>query len=151
MKRQAQAIDSTHILANMLHPKYHGSQLSASDKEKGRELLAELLPTRLPFLYKLHAKDSPFPKTLFMDECMKTMDPISWWKCLKASKTVPDDFCDLGVRMMMLPASSASIERLFSGLGLVQTKLRNRLSIEKASKLVSCNRYLRGSLLVEDV
>jgi len=34
-------------------------------------------------------------------------------------------------------ASSTGIERLFSAFGLVHTKLRNRLGIEKASKLVT--------------
>ena len=37
-------------------------------------------------------------------------------------------------------ASSASIERVFSTFGLVHSKLRNRLGIEKAAKLVFCFR-----------
>ena len=42
-----------------------------------------------------------------------------------------------------------SIERIFSNFGLIQTKLRNRLGIEKAGKLVTCYRYLRGNIDIE--
>ena len=42
-------------------------------------------------------------------------------------------------------ASSASLERVFSSFGLVHTKLRNKLGIAKAQKLVYCYRMLRGS------
>ena len=33
-------------------------------------------------------------------------------------------------------ASSASVERIFSRFGLIHSKLRNRLGVEKAAKLV---------------
>ena len=33
---------------------------------------------------------------------------------------------------------------IFSNFGAIQTKLRNRLGLEKAAKLVSCYRELRG-------
>ena len=37
-----------------------------------------------------------------------------------------------------MPASSAAIERIFSNFGLIQTKLRNKLKIQKCGKLVFC-------------
>ena len=37
-------------------------------------------------------------------------------------------------------ASSANIERAFSSFGLVKSKLRNRLGIEKAGELVFLNK-----------
>ena len=43
------------------------------------------------------------------------------------------------------PVVTASVERIFSNFGLVQTKLQNRLAISKASKLVACFSFLRGS------
>ena len=39
-------------------------------------------------------------------------------------------------------ASSASIERVFSSFGLVHSKLRNRLGVEKAGKLVFLHKIL---------
>ena len=54
------------------------------------------------------------------------------------------DLCQLAVTLLNLPSSSASIERIFSNFGIVQTKLRNRLGVEKAAKHVMCYRQLRG-------
>ena len=55
------------------------------------------------------------------------------------------------VRFSLVFAASAtklaSIERIFSNLRFVQTKLRNRLDLEKASKLVTCYREQRGFTL----
>ena len=47
-------------------------------------------------------------------------------------------------QLSSLPASSASVERVFSTFGYVHTKLRNRLGNEKTEKLVRCNRMLKG-------
>jgi hypothetical protein len=41
-------------------------------------------------------------------------------------------------------SSSVSIERVFSNFGLIQTKLRNRLGLQKAVKLVFSYLYLSG-------
>ena len=43
-----------------------------------------------------------------------------------------------------MPSSLAAIERIFSNFGMIQSKLRNRLGLVKAGKLVFCNRMLRG-------
>ena len=42
-----------------------------------------------------------------------------------------------------MPASSAAIESIFSTFGLIQTKLRNKLGIQKCGKLVFCYRMLK--------
>ena len=44
--------------------------------------------------------------------------------------------------LMNAIASSAGIERVFSPFGLVRSKIRNRLGVEKASKLVFLDRVL---------
>ena len=38
---------------------------------------------------------------------------------------------------MSMAASLAAVERVFSNFGLIQTKLRNRLGLSKAAKLVT--------------
>ena len=43
-----------------------------------------------------------------------------------------------------MPSCSAAIERIFSNFGMIQSKLRNRLDLDKAGKLVFCYRMLRG-------
>jgi len=38
------------------------------------------------------------------------------------------------------------MEQVFSNFGLVQSKLRNQLGLEKAAKLVTCYRQLHGNV-----
>ena len=56
---------------------------------------------------------------------------------------------DVIIHLLSSPASSASVERVFSSFGLVHTKLRNRLGVERAAKLVFCYRMLRGNMNVD--
>ena len=48
------------------------------------------------------------------------------------------------VALQSAVASSAALERVFSSFGLVLTKLRNKLGLQKAAKLVFIYRILRG-------
>ena len=48
------------------------------------------------------------------------------------------DSVQLARKLLVMPASSAAIERIFSNFGLIQTKLRNKLEIQKCGKLVFC-------------
>jgi len=57
---------------------------------------------------------------------------------------------DVMIHLLSCPASSASVERVFSTFGLVHNKLRNRLGVERAAKLVFCHRMLRGSMNVDE-
>lgn len=52
---------------------------------------------------------------------------------------------NLSMQLHTAVAFSAGIERLFSTFGLVYSKLRNWLGIEKASKLVSIMRTLNSN------
>ena len=45
---------------------------------------------------------------------------------------------------MTAVASSAGVERVFSSFGFVHSKVRNRLGIEKAGKLVFMYKLLNG-------
>ena len=70
--------------------------------------------------------------------CVQNLNPTVWWDCVKKTGDgVPAELCDLASLLLKLPASSASIERIFSNFGNVQSKLRNRLGIDKAAKLVT--------------
>ena len=73
------------------------------------------------------------------------MDPVTCWKAIGSKCTdLPDGFVDLMVTLQSATASSASLERVFSSFGLIMTKLRNRLGLAKAQKLVFVYRMLRG-------
>jgi hypothetical protein len=44
-----------------------------------------------------------------------------------------------------MPSCSAAIERIFSNFGMIQSKLRNRLGLVKAGKLVGPLRRTSGN------
>ena len=48
-------------------------------------------------------------------------------------------------KLLSALCSSASIERVFSNFSYIYSKLRNRLGVSKASKLVFCYKMLHGS------
>ena len=85
----------------------------------------------------------PFPKLRFREEARQVSSTV-WWKSLTGSK-VSENFIELAIRLVCAPASSASIKRKFSTFAHVHNKVPNRLSVEKAQKLVYCYRILRGN------
>ena len=100
---------------------------------------------QLSQLCQFQTGDSQVPNSLNSPVCIEEMHPVAWWKSVQHSKCgINSDLCQLAVTLLNLPSSSASIEKKFSNFGIVQTKLRNRLGVEKAAKLVMCYRRLRG-------
>ena len=87
------------------------------------------------------AKRAPFPSSHF--DVADIVDPATWWESLPEA-SFPSGFIKLAVQLMGSPSSSGSIEHIFSTFGQIHSKLRNRLGLEKATKLVFCYRMLRG-------
>ena len=46
--------------------------------------------------------------------------------------------------LLEMPSCSAAIERIFSNFGMIQSKLRNRLGLVKAGKLVFFLQNVKG-------
>jgi len=53
-------------------------------------------------------------------------------------------------QLLCAVGSSAGVERIFSTFGLVHSKLRNRLGVEKAGKLVFIYKLLNSKSLIKD-
>ena len=143
VKLRDQAILPCHMVAYMLHPKYAGKDMEPKDAETAREWLGDHNSEFLAAAIAFQAEASPYPKSFFLPAA-RTMKPVTWWQAVGVNSVLPDGFVDLMVTLHEASASSASLERIFSSFGLVMTKLRNRLGLEKAQKLVFCYRMLRG-------
>lgn len=146
-KRAKQALTSAHFLAYMLHPSYsaRSSKLSEDQRQLGRDLLSRRDMNLVPLPSQLKAQVAPFQQFMFTDTFLK-QSPSTWYACVKA-ETDSDDlskFCVLAASYLNMPASAACIERVFSSFSTVQSKIRNRLGVERAGKLVACYRSLRG-------
>ena len=98
----------------------------------------ENIPDLVPTLLNLRARAKPFNLNyLLSDLILKEVSCSSWWKTVDPSKAyLPDKTVDLIWSLQTAVTSNASIERVFNSFGLAYSKLRNRLGVEKAGKLV---------------
>jgi len=149
-RRFNQAITSVHLLAHMMDPKFNGQHLSPEQEDIAEEWISNNYPEYLPGVLAFKIKDNDFfPKTMLQENVINEFSSSKWWKIMekKTEKSVklPRGFCDFFLNLLSCPAFSASIERFFSAFGLVWSKLRNRLGIEKATKLVKVYRFLRSN------
>lgn len=140
LKRMDLAIQPFHYLAFMTDPKHRNDErLSEKQKEIAREWLLSVQPNSFSCLLAYEAGAEPFPRTFLQT---KDVQAKVWWKALKNKEMC--EFVELMVRLHSMPCSSASIERIFSNFSYIHNKLRNRLGVQKAAKLVFCYRMLRG-------
>ena len=150
-KRCDQAITDYHLLAYLLDP-HSQKDVESKPKEeecKAMSLTEEEYPELLPIMLKMKAKTYPFNKVyLFESSVISHLIPCSWWRALKGKvdDSVIEDICGLLNKV----ASSASVERIFLAFGLVHSKLRNRLGVEKAGKLVFLHIVLNKEYILDE-
>lgn len=117
-------------------------KLTEGEKEEALTIAAEVYPDSglLPLIIKLQAKSDPFKQIMFSEQILSKVSANEWWT---SQKDVPDIKNVLSIIKQLIcgVASSASVERVFSSFGLVHSKLRNRLGVERASKLVFLFKY----------
>lgn len=63
---------------------------------------------------------------------IQNLNPYTWWKGICGSTYLNK----IAVAILSLPPSSAATERSFSTFSLIHTKKRNRLTNERAAKLL---------------
>lgn len=149
-KRFLEAIQPAHILANLTDPKYQGKNLSDEQENSAEKWLAQHHPEYLSGVLAFKIKDPDYyPSSMMNKNVIETFSSQKWWqimvkKCEKNSK-FPPGFGQFFFSLHSAPASSASIERYFSTFGLVWSKLRNRLGVDKATKLVKVYRHFRST------
>jgi len=80
------------------------------------------------------AKTGPFNQYIFVPEIRNSVSPIAWWH--SKSERLTDRLLTLIDQLLIASSSSTGVERVFSKFGLVHSKLRNRLRLEKDGKLV---------------
>lgn len=86
-------------------------------------------------IISFQARAFPFKDYLFSESTVKNIKPLTWWLCLK--NNIINEMLEVVTRLFTAVASSAGIERIFSTYGLVHSKIRNRLGVDKSSKLVA--------------
>ena len=123
--------------------------MSSEQVDSAFQLLKEKYPDLVVEACKLLADDIPISSSLDDLSTRSTLSPTTWWKCAEKAGSMSSAMSILARKLHSMPAGSSSIERIFSNFSTVQTTLRNRLGLQKASKLVVCYRHLRGSSNVD--
>lgn len=124
--------------------------LSLVQENEAEQWVGEQRPNFLPGVLSFRIKDgNVFPAHMFGENVVKAMTARNWWTIIakKIEKDpnckLPKDFCKFFIDLHSCPASSGSIERIFSTFGFVWSDIRNKLSAEKAEKLVKIYRHTR--------
>ncbi|KAK2167105.1 hypothetical protein LSH36_32g17037 [Paralvinella palmiformis] len=91
-----------------------------------------------PGFISFEAKAAPFPDSYFSAEVIN-ISPHTWWQGA-AGCGVDPAFADQA-QTLTVTTSLVSIERVLSTFSFVH-KIRNRLGVKKANKLVCCYRIL---------
>ena len=128
-----QVMTSSHFLANILHPMYMGTNLNPKQISSAQELLQEQHPELVPCLLKFMCNKSNLSNAWTNENTIKNVSSVVWWMSVEHSNewSVNPLLCQLARKLLSMPASSAAIERIFSNFGSIQTKLRNRLGLQK--------------------
>lgn len=123
-------------MANLLDPHYLGIKLSEYEVDAALQFVENYHPECMPDIIKYKAKTFPFKEFMFHPTSLTGVSPpLVLWKSLERNISVKT--MALVSQLHTAISSSAGIERLFSSFGIVHTKLRNRLGVDKAGKLAT--------------
>ena len=131
--------------AYFLDPRYHGELLSDEGKLAAIQFVCELAEKfstsellDVDFLKVQQdcilyaAKNGVFANSFLWKNVAK-MSPVAWWNAYFSIQEVTK----MAIRILRLPATTAAVERSFSCDSNIHGAKRNRLSNDRASKLVN--------------
>lgn len=133
-ERMKKNLTMHHYLAYVLTPKYcKSASLSDDTLEEVTRFVSSRYTSMLPMLMNFQARTGPFPPYRFSDDIINSVPAVTWWKSIIGLRSTEQATV---LRILTSVCSTANVERVFSAFGLVHSKLRNRLGVEKAGKLV---------------
>lgn len=144
VQRRNQAITPAHLLSFYIDPRFHSQRVLTQDEINTTMVFAQQLHSELPGLIaRFRAKCPPFIESFFSSNVATAVHPAEWWNLPEFELNA--QLKEVVVSLLSCSPTTADIERLFSTFGWIHSKERNRLGIEKASKLVFCLKVLNSS------
>lgn len=135
--RIKKAIHPVAAAANFLHPVYKGEKLTEELINKKDAFLQHNLDADgFAELELFKRKEGIFQKLFDKNFTL----PLTFWDRAKCDAP---NLSSLAIKIFMIPASTADLERLFSNWSYVHSKLRNRLTSERSKMLVDIYHHLR--------
>lgn len=141
--RRAMACTPVTLAANVLHPAYRGSTLSQEQRDLVDTYILDNLGASGIESYTQYVKR----EGVFGNLAGKATSSRSFWYFCKGH----EELSKFALRLALIPASTAALERMFSSWSYIHTKVRNRLGFERSKKLMYIYFTLRrGSKYVDE-
>lgn len=151
-KRKTMAVGPLHLAANLLDPYFMGKNLNESEYIDALTFINKMatflttdndLGTVMMEIAIYKSKEGLFAKD-FVWTSLKNgeLSAVTWWKSICATTKLSK----VAVEILNCPPSTAATERSFSTYGNVHTNKRNRLTNERAQKIV----YVRQNLNISE-
>lgn len=119
--------------AFLLDPRRVDCGVDASVTVRATSWIESRCPAGLPGFMALRGRSGIFSASAIWGAAV-TKDPVAWYRVFV--KTTFPELADFACKVLTVPSSSAAVERIWSIFGHVHSKRRNRLTQERAGKLV---------------
>lgn len=150
--RKSMAIGPVQVAANLLDPYFMGKNLSESEYIDALTYINKMstfltteedLGTVMMEIAIYKAKEGLFARDFVWDSLKSgKLSAVTWWKSICSTTKLSR----VAVEILSCPPTTAATERSFSTYGNVHTNKRNRLTNERAQKIV----YVRQNLNIAD-
>jgi len=138
--RKCMALHAMHYASSILDPRHKGQHLSQTNDIAGVEYIFNVATAIMPEetqqimieLAQYRSNEGLWSNNFIWSTEIKNLNPFTWWKGICGSSYLNK----IAVAILSLPPSSAATERSFSTFSLIHTKKRNRLTNERAAKLL---------------
>ncbi|XP_050295198.1 uncharacterized protein LOC126735293 [Anthonomus grandis grandis] len=138
IKRIDKACTDTHNAAYVLEPRYKGGNLTPDELQRATNLIIQLSLDKsevdvIGEISNFRAATNEFNNGIIWiavkstkSVCKTSSDitPSTWWESWQKKSVLHD----VAIKLLKIPASSASCERNWSTWGVLHSKLRNRLT-----------------------
>lgn len=128
------------MTAYLLDPKFSNSNESSRlrpdhEDDSAMKLIAFENPSFVATVLKFKARTPPFQD--YLSVFARSSRTNKFFNMVEVTRKEDSrNFLDFVTNVFSCVTSSAGLERLFSSYGIVQSKLRNKLGVEKCAKLV---------------
>lgn len=138
--RKCMALRAMHYASSILDPRHRGQHLTQINDIAGVEYIFNVATAIMPEetqqimieLAQYRSNEGLWSNNFVWSTEIKNLNPLTWWKGICGSSYLNK----IAVAILSLPPSSAATERSFSTFSLIHTKKRNRLTNERAAKLL---------------
>lgn len=133
LDRKKNALKPIHFAAAILDPNNRGYKLTDTENIDGMEVILKLDDNSTDIVEELSrykCRRGIWEKNIVW-EMAKTADPLLWWQTLFPKSVLGQ----AALKILSVPATSASVERSFSTFSHIHNKKRNRLNTDRAGKI----------------